>query len=131
MKYDVKDRKREKCLECGHPIVYGRIDKKFCSDSCKNRYHNRESSQFLRVHSKVIHTLDKNYRILTHCIDKGIVSIDLRDLIQWGFNPEYVTGVHKARMKTENRCFDIKYLRSDNRIYNIEKVCFNPEDSPQ
>lgn len=130
MSYVVKNRKREKCLECGQPIQYGRIDKKFCSDTCKNRYHNRESSQFLKIHSKVIHSLDKNYKILNHCIEKGLTSVDLRDIIQWGFNPEYVTGVHKARMKLENRCYDIKYQRSDNRIYNLERVCFPLEDNP-
>ena len=124
----VKNRKREKCLECGDPIQYGRIDKKFCSDRCKNKWHNRESGKFLKIHSKVVHTLDKNYKILSHCIEKGLTSIDLRDMIQWGFNPEFVTGVHKARMKLENRCYDIKYLRSDNRIYHLERVPFSLDD---
>ena len=30
----------KQCLECGDKIV-GRIDKKFCSDGCRNAYNNK------------------------------------------------------------------------------------------
>ena len=122
MEYKGKGRVREHCLECGHTISYGRTDKKFCCDDCKNKYHNRTAKEFLRIHSKTIHILDKNYRILNQCLSKGQTSMDLGDAIQWGFNPEYVTGLRRNKIRWENRCFDIKYLRSDNKIYRIEKV---------
>ena len=124
MEYTLKSKKSGCCLECGHSIQYGRSDKKFCSDSCKNSWHNRQRKEFLKVHSKVLHVLDKNYSILEHCLLKGKTSLDLGDAVQWGFNPEYITGLRSYRMRMEFRCFDIKYLRSDNKIYNIEKVPF-------
>ncbi len=31
------DEQKRKCLYCGEPI-YGRMDKKFCCDSCRNSY---------------------------------------------------------------------------------------------
>ena len=30
----------KKCLECESPLV-GRVDKKFCSDYCRNSYNNK------------------------------------------------------------------------------------------
>ena len=130
MEYTVKSRKSERCLECGHSIKYGRTDKKFCSDACKNHWHNRQRKEFLKVHSKVLHVLDKNYGILDLCVRQGKSSMDLGDAIQWGFNPEYITGLRKYRMRMECRCFDIKYYRSENKLYGIEKVPFIDE-SPE
>ena len=110
------------CLECGKDIEYGRADKKFCCDSCKNRWHNRKKSYLMRLQSKVIHGLDKNYRILDELVKKEKSWAPIGDLVQWGFNPEYVTGVTRNRMRIEYRCYDIKYCRSESRIYNICKV---------
>ena len=58
---------------------------------------------------------------------KAVTTIDLGDAIQWGFNPEYITGLRKYRMRMECRCFDIKYYRSENKLYGIEKVPFIDE----
>ena len=128
MEYSLEKTHRRECLECGTMIHYGRSDKKFCSDACKNKYHNRESKRFLQVHSKVIHILDKNYRILSHCLSKGLTAVDLGDIIQWGFNPDYVTGIRRTRMRLENRCYDIKDLRTDSRLFNIERIPFTPDE---
>ena len=124
--YKEKNRKRERCLECGETIHYGRTDKKFCNDRCKNRWHNRENGNYLKIHSKTVRILDKNYKILQHCLETGRTSAEIGDLIQWGFNPEYVTGIRRGRLRMENRCFDIKYYRSETKIFNLEKVDLTP-----
>lgn len=128
MDYKNKQTARRGCLECGEPIRHGRADKKFCSDACKNRYHNHQMNVFLKIHSKVIHALDKNHKILAHCLSHGLNSIDLGEAIEWGFNPEYVTGTRRSRMRQELRCFDIRYQRSETRLFNIEKIEETPED---
>lgn len=121
MEYKETKRRRSECLECGQPIHYGRTDKKFCSETCKNKYHNEQTNQYLKMHSKIIHILDKNHRILAHCLSNGLTSVSLGDAIQWGFNPDFVTGVDRARLRTEYRCFDIIYLKSDTLLYNIRQ----------
>ena len=120
MEYKINSTKR--CLECGDPIQYGRSDKKFCCEACKNRWHNLRAREFLKVHSKTIHALDKNYKILNDFISRGLTSVEIGDAIQWGFNPDVMTSMRKTRLRTEIRCYDIKYYRSDTRIYNIERV---------
>ena len=109
------------CLECGDPILYGRSDRKFCSDTCKNRYHNRHSHYQRALQLKVIGALEKNYGILTGLVRSGINSISLGDLAQLGYNMEYVTSHHKAGRHEEYRCFDIKYFRTSTRIFGIER----------
>ena len=34
---------QKKCLECERP-VFGRADKKFCSDGCRNAYNNKNKA---------------------------------------------------------------------------------------
>ncbi len=90
----------EKCLECGKEI-HGRIDKKFCSIECKNRY---------------------NYEILNSLLREDNTSAEISDLIDLGFNPSYVTGHYKGRKAhDEYKCFDIKYDQTPSRIINIRR----------
>lgn len=110
------------CLECGDPILYGRSDRKFCSDTCKNRYHNRQNHYLRSLQLRVIGALEKNYTILSGLVRSGVTSISLGDLAQLGYNTAYVTSYHKVGRHNEYRCFDIKYCCTSTRIFGIERV---------
>ena len=114
---------RPVCLECGEEITYGRPDRKFCSDSCKNRYHNSRTYSTRAVRLRVLNALDRNYNILDSLCKQGVRSISLGDLAQMGYNMEYVTSHHKvAGGHNEYRCFDIKYCLSQTKVFSLEKV---------
>jgi vacuolar-type H+-ATPase subunit B/Vma2 len=51
------------CPECGEKIV-GRIDKKFCSDGCRNAYNNRVNKDSKNLIRNINNRLRKNWRIL-------------------------------------------------------------------
>ena len=74
------------CLQCGDKIS-GRIDKKFCSDYCRNAYYNdqnRDANNYVR---NVNNILRKNRRILTDLNPDGKVTLHKLKLIeikQWG-----------------------------------------------
>ena len=53
----------KQCLECGDKIV-GRIDKKFCSDGCRNAYNNKVNKDSKNLIRNTNNRLRKNYRIL-------------------------------------------------------------------
>ena len=53
----------KQCLECGDKIV-GRIDKKFCTDGCRNAYNNRVNKDSKNLIRNTNNRLRKNYRIL-------------------------------------------------------------------
>ena len=113
---------RPVCLECGDEIAYGRSDKKFCSSSCRYRYHNEKYHNSRNVRLRIMGTLDRNYAILEKLLKLEIRSISLGDLAQMGYNKEFVTSCHRIGGHEEYRCFDIKYRCSDSRVFSIEKV---------
>lgn len=52
-----------KCPECGDRII-GRVDKKFCSDGCRNAHNNRINKDSKNLIRNTNNRLRKNYRIL-------------------------------------------------------------------
>ena len=131
------------CLECGKEI-HGRIDKKFCSMECKNRYNNRRTFHIRHIKTRIIGALNNNYEILNSLLreenlsdkkcnalcamlsqgeDNGVIihSELLLNYLRKSY-PSYVTGHHKGRKAhDEYKCFDIKYDQTPSRIINIRK----------
>lgn len=116
------------CIECGKEF-HGRPDKKFCSVSCKSRWHNRRSRRDRRHCNYVITALQANYNVLQDLINRDCGSISLNDAAVLGFNAGYVTGHRKGRHQhDEYSCFDIKYYQSSSKIFNIRKSIWLSSD---
>lgn len=111
-----------RCLECGDRISYGRRDKKFCSEDCRNRHHNHISQAGRRLKRRVMASLEKNYSILDDLVRSGVESISLTELMIMGFNPGYATSFRKLRSRMEICCFDICYILTPSRLYSISKI---------
>lgn len=120
------NKKRERsipvCLECGDKIKYGRTDKKFCCDDCRNRHYNGKLKEARAYRRKVLSLLERNYELLDELLKKGIDSADFVNLVTLGFTPDAVTFYHRSRRHDEFACFDIKYKMSESRIYSISKI---------
>ena len=111
-----------RCLECGDEIVYGRKDKKYCSEECRNRYHNH-SHRACRQYKRMVNTiLERNYDILDDLIKSGIEAIWVADAIALGYNPAYVTSYRKHGKRSMCHCYDICYVTTDNRMTSISKI---------
>ena len=113
---------RPVCLECGDELGYGRSDRKFCSETCKNRWNNRKYHYSRSSRLRILGILDRNYSVLEKLLRLDIRSISLGDIAQMGYNKEFVTSYHKVGSHDEYRCFDIKYCCSASRIFRIERV---------
>ena len=123
MEYSKRERMMPVCLECGDKIKYGRTDKKFCCEDCKNKHYNKLAKAGRAYRRKIMSRLTRNYQILEQLIKDGIESVDLTDIVSAGFAPEIVTGYHKNRCRSDQYwCFDIKYSMSDSRVYSISKI---------
>ncbi len=122
MEYKKWERVIPVCLECGDKIKYGRTDKKFCSDDCRNRHFNNKLKEGRAYRRKVLTLLQKNYDLLDELIKSGIDSADFADLVTLGFTPDAVTFYHRSRRHDDFACFDIKYKMSESRIYSISKI---------
>ncbi len=117
-----KEKRRGRCLACGKVLPSGRSDMKFCSVTCKSRYHYSNGGRFKAVRQRVIRELDNNHGILEALLDAGIRSIDLPDLVQLGYDFNCSTGYHKVRSHHEYRCYDIKFCMTSSRIFKLEKI---------
>lgn len=122
MEYKKNQRRMSKCLECGDKIRYGRKDKKFCCEDCKTKYFNAIAKDGRAYKRRILNMLSKNYDLLETLIKAGYEEIDLADIIAMGFAPDLVTFSHRTRRHDECRCFDIKYRKSETRLYEISKI---------
>lgn len=102
------------CIECGRDL-FGRSDKKYCSDACRSAYNNRGisgSDKFLR---KVNRKLKRNRNILSALNPDGKVKTHQDKLIREGFDFDFFTSVYTTRDQREYRfCYEQGYLRLDN-----------------
>lgn len=99
-----------KCLECGE-ILVGRVDKKFCSDSCRNNYNNRLNSDSNNLVRNINNILRKNRRIIEQFAPTGKTKVHRDKLAAAGFNFNFFT--HTYTTKTGNVykfCYEYGYL---------------------
>ncbi|HPD66123.1 MAG TPA: hypothetical protein P5050_11535 [Bacteroidia bacterium] len=98
------------CPECGDTFT-GRIDKKFCSDQCRNTYNNRLNKDETNFIRNVNHVLRKNRRILAELNPEGKARVSKSVLIDKGFNFQYFTNIYTTKNgKTYYFCYDHGYL---------------------
>ena len=113
------------CLECDQQLI-GRVDKKFCNDSCRNSYNNRANKVANDYVRKVNVILRKNRRILAQLMDgKNKTKATKEQLLLNGFNFYYYTNVYKTKQdKTYYFVYELGYLELDD-----EKLALVIKDS--
>lgn len=104
------------CPECQRPI-FGRSDKKFCSDACRNSFNNRANSDASNLVRNVNNTLRKNRRILLAHNPSGKAKIHRDKLLKAGFDFDYFTNTYITKSGQEYRyCYEQGYLNLDERF---------------
>ena len=111
-----------KCLECG-TAIRGRIDKKFCSDYCRNAYNNKLNKDSKNLVRNINNRLRKNYRILdSFTLKDGKTRTTKTRLLDKGFDFEYITNLYTTKKGTTYYfVYDLGYLPLDNDYYMIVK----------
>ena len=108
-----------KCLDCGE-ILVGRIDKKFCSDMCRNSYNNRLNTESADLVRKVNTILRKNRRILAELIPVDKITVHKDKLVNNGFNFSYFTSIYTTQKgATYKFCYEYGYLPIENDFYML------------
>jgi hypothetical protein len=107
------------CLECGDKIT-GRIDKKFCTDSCRNAYHNRTNSDPVEIVKSINAVLKKNRRILSELNPGGKSKVTRDELLRKGFSFTYFTNIFLTRNgKTYYFCYDQGYVELEPNFFAL------------
>ena len=84
------------CLECGAPLK-GRIDQKFCNDSCRNAYNNKKASVSTNFMRKVNRILKQNHSILEELNPEEKTTTFKSTLEKRGFNFNYYTNIYTTQ----------------------------------
>lgn len=87
---------QRKCLYCGEPLL-GRMDKKFCCDSCRNSYNYEKNHQQINVIRKVNAVLSRNYAILKELNTTGKTIVSRLQLEEKGFDFKYFTNIYRTK----------------------------------
>jgi hypothetical protein len=110
--------KQEKsCEECGTAII-GRIDKRFCSDQCRNSFNNRLNSDITNYVRNVNNALRKNRRILLELNPEGKTRTSRDKLLAKGFDFGYYTSTYITKEGSQYfYCYEQGYLPIEKGYY--------------
>jgi hypothetical protein len=110
---------KRRCLECDEAFT-GRIDKKFCSDQCRNTYNNRLNSDESNQIRNTNRILKKNWRILNDLNPSGKASATREKLLRLGFQFSYVTGYYQTKKgDVYYYCYDQGYIQTGENYYSL------------
>ena len=87
------EEEKRKCLYCGEPLI-GRLDKKFCCDSCRNSYNYEKTHKQVNVIRKINGILARNHNILTELNPSGKGFATRQQLNEKGFDFKYYTSTY-------------------------------------
>jgi hypothetical protein len=109
------------CLDCGTKI-FGRVDKKFCSDLCRNNYNNKLNSDTNNYVRNVNNILRKNRRILASLTPKGTSKSPKTKLLEKGFDFNYFTNTYTTKAGAVYYfCYEFGYLELEGDFYALVK----------
>ncbi len=108
---------KRRCLDCDEPIA-GRVDKKFCSDQCRNNYNNKLNSDQHNFVRNVNNALRKNRRILQELNPEGKVKVHKQKLLEKGFDFTYHTNIYTTQKGVQYYfCYEQGYLPLEHDFY--------------
>ena len=113
------------CPECAEHFDARRLNQKFCSDTCKIRFNNRNmrASYHTRKRDDIIcgemnSILFKNRKILKQFEGK---TVKLEELKLQGFKLKYITLFDQKADKMSFYCYDVGYEFLDNNTLTVFK----------
>ena len=110
------------CVSCGDKI-FGRSDKKFCGDGCRNAFHNLANQENATVVRRTNNQLKKNYRILNKVVLKeGKGKTSKVQLVKKGFVFDLFTSIYHTKKGTHYYfVYDLGYLKVSEDLYVVVK----------
>lgn len=103
------------CENCGKPL-FGRTDKKFCNDSCRNEFNRKKrTAQQIAEYEKlpeIFKIIRRNHAILkTYQLEQtepgAMISVNRSELLHRGYHFKFFTSLHRdSTGQLWKFCFD-------------------------
>ncbi len=119
------------CRSCQKP-VFGRSDKQFCDDYCRNTYNTHLKSNRNNYIRRVNSALLKNRKLLKSLLPDGqeMAKVHEKKLISLGFQFRYHTHTYTTKKGHHYIfCYEYGYLSIENNWYLLVRGKENPVDS--
>lgn len=123
---------KQNCMECGKEL-FGRTDKRFCNDTCRNSFNRKiraeEKSRDNENIPGIFKQIRTNYEILKQYhlekLEEGTtIHITKQELLGKGFEPKFCTSVlNKGYNELWLFCFEFGYKKEGERHFEL---CFDP-----
>lgn len=112
---------KKNCEECGN-LMSGRVDKRFCSDQCRNAFNNRLNSDVTSYIRNTNHALRKNRRILIELNPMGKSRISRDKLLAKGFDFSHFTSISMSKDGAQYfYCYEQGYLSLEKDSFLLVK----------
>ncbi|TNE78620.1 MAG: hypothetical protein EP332_13495 [Bacteroidetes bacterium] len=112
---------KQVCQECGSRM-FGRSDKKFCSDLCRNSYHNRLNSEQNSFMRQINGTLKRNRKILEDLFARHTEPLNRNELQELGFNFRHYTGSERTDKGVRYFCYEFVYSYLSKNEIKLSKM---------
>lgn len=114
-----KSEEKRLCAHC-EAELFGRRDKKYCSDYCRSGAHNEVNRDYSTYMRRVNNILRKNRRILAELNPKGKSKVSTELMMENGFNFAYFTNVYETKKGGKYYfCYDQGYIKLDDGGYAL------------
>ena len=101
------------CKECSKQL-YGRLDKRFCTDGCRSSFNNKRYKSEYAIFRKINQALRRNRNILKQIADKDYCLVHKMALDAEGFNFQIFNSVFTIENGHQVRfCYDYGYILAD------------------
>lgn len=117
----MEDHFKRFCSICGTRIT-GRVDKRFCGDSCRTLHHNRSNAETNRHVRLVNSILRRNRRILEKLVPGGIRTVQSTLLFASGFDFAYHTRFEQDASLSRFYCYDFVYEPAGSGKWKISRL---------
>ena len=87
---------KKNCLECGEPFN-GRVDKKFCSDYCRNTFNNQINKESKNLIRNINNRLRKNHHLLASLNETGKTKVTRTKLLDGNFDFNFFTSIYEQQ----------------------------------
>jgi len=134
------------CENCGKAL-FGRTDKRFCNDSCRNEFNRKKrAAQHIEEYEnlpEILKIIKKNHEILKlyklENTDPGtIISVDRAELLGKGYHFKFFTSLqHDKHGKLWKFCFDYGIREGQHSVadhyceitYDLEQIAIGNPDT--
>lgn len=109
------------CKECSTELL-GRADQQYCSDACRNAWHNRQKAGSNGYVRKVTGILKKNRNIIAQLNPEGSSSNTRKVLERQGFNFDFYTNTYTTKKgDVYYFCYEYGYLPRGEKYITLVK----------